>query len=331
MCESIRGRTVIVDPYLFSDEAVTAETRALNAEILERLSAAPDMWSFSPPEVRAARAAGRGSFPLYPPDPEAQLIDIPVPGGPLPARVIRPKTRSERGVYLHFHGGGWMIGAPQENDQRLRRLAENTGLATISVDYRLAPEHPYPAAPDDCEAAALWLISDAARDFDRSFIAVGGESAGAHLSLVTMLRLRDRHGLKPFAAANLVAGLYDLSMTPSVRRWGTQKLILTTRDVRNFIERFLSAGGDRADPDVSPLHADLSGLPPALVTCGTKDLLIDDSLFLAARLTAAGSPVELAVYPGGCHVFQGFPCAQGEASLKQMDDFLNAAIARRRG
>jgi acetyl esterase len=320
-----------VDPARFDRAGIDEETRSLNAGIVERLSSGPDMWSFTPAEIRAARAAGRGFFPLLPPDPDVETIGIPGPAGPIGARIIRPKTRAQRGVYLHFHGGGWMIGEARENDQRLRRHAENTGLATISVDYRLAPEHPHPAGPDDCEAAALWLLSDAAAGLDRSFLAIGGESAGAHLSLATLIRLRDRHGLTPFSAANLVAGIYDLAMTPSVRNWGEEKLILATRDISRMIDHFLSGGGSAADPDVSPLHADLAGLPAALVTCGSLDLLIDDSLFLAARLAAAGNRARLSVHNGGCHVFQAFPTAMAERSLAEMDAFLNAEIARRRG
>lgn len=317
--------SVAFDPMLFAEASIPPAVAKLNAEIVARQSAAPDMWNFTAAEIRAARAAGKGFFPLQPKDPDAEDRIITGPGGPLRLRIVRPKTRSERGVYLHLHGGGWMIGSPEENDARLRRHAENTGLASISVDYRLAPEHPYPAAADDCEAAALWLLSDAAAGFNLDFLAIGGESAGAHLSVVTMLRLRDRHGTMPFLAANLVAGIYDLAMTPSVRNWGEEKLILTTRDVTRMIAGF-AGDADVASPDLSPLHADLSGLPPALVTCGTKDLLLDDSLFIAARLASSAVPAELAVYPGGCHVFQNFATRESQQSLSQMDGFLNRRI-----
>ncbi len=311
---------------VFSDEAIAPEVREYNAAILDRLTKAPDIWRFSLPDIRTARAAGRGSFPLCPPDPHAEIYMADGPGHDIPLRVLHPRTRKARGTYLHIHGGGWVMGAPSENDERMRRLAEHTGLVTVSVDYRLAPEHPYPAAADDCEAAALWLISSMGHDIPRQFLAIGGESAGAHLSAVTLLRLRDRHGVWPFHAANLVAGCYDLGGTASVRNWGSDKLILTTRDVFKFTENFLRHDEDTRDPDVSPLYARLDRMPPALFSCGTRDLLIDDTLMMAQRWHAAGNGVELGIYPGGCHVFQGFPTAQAEESLAQMDAFLNAMI-----
>lgn len=311
---------------VFSDAAIAPEVRAFNAEILDRLTKAPDIWKYTLPQIRTARAAGRGSFPVCPPDPHAEIFMAEGPEHSIPLRVLRPRTREARGTYLHIHGGGWVMGTPSENDDRLRRLCENTGLVTVSVDYRLAPEHPYPAAHDDCEAAALWLVSSMGHDIPRDFLAIGGESAGAHLSAATLLRLRDRHGLWPFKAANLVAGCYDLGGTPSVRNWGPEKLILSTRDMIKFTENFLQANEDTRDPDVSPLYAKLDRLPPALFSCGTSDLLIDDTMFMAQRWHAAGNGVELGIYPGGCHVFQGFDTAQAEESLAQMDAFLNRMI-----
>jgi len=314
------------DAAVFNYDAIAPETADLNASIIARLAAGPDVWSIPVAEIRAARAEGRGSYPLMPPDPHASERLIDGPGGPIGLRVIRPQTCGERGTYLHFHGGGWMMGTPAENDSRLRRHAEATGLVTVSVDYRLAPEHPYPCAPDDCEAAALWLADPANHDLPTGFMAIGGESAGAHLGVVTLVRLRDSHGLMPFDAANLTAGCFDLAMTPSARNWGTVKLILSTRDVRKFIALFVPDGVDTADPDVSPLCARLSGLPPALFSCGTKDLLLDDTLFMAARWRAAGNRAALAIHPGGCHVFQAFETKQAAASLCEMDRFLNAMI-----
>jgi len=190
----------------------------------------------------------------------------------------------------------------------------------VSVGYRLAPEHPHPAGPDDCEAAALWLAANVEREFGGDVLAVGGESAGAHLSAVTLLRLRDRHGLAPFRAALLTYGQYDFAFTPSVRRWGARNLVLSTPIITQFVDWF-APPQLRADPDLSPLHADLRDMPPALFTVGTLDPLLDDSLllFMAARWTAAGNRAELAVYPGGVHAFNAFPIAiAGEANARMV-------------
>ncbi len=108
-----------------------------------------------------------------------------------------------------------MLGAPHHHDLKLETMADRLEIATVSVEYRLAPEHPYPAGPDDCEAAALWLVENAAARFGTDLLMIGGESAGAHLCVVTLLRMRDRHGYSGFVAANLTYGMYDLAMTPS--------------------------------------------------------------------------------------------------------------------
>ncbi|WP_099867926.1 alpha/beta hydrolase [Pararhizobium haloflavum] len=314
-----------LDPAWFDPANVPAETARFNADLVARLSKGPDVWSRPLADVRQARAAGLGTFPLPPPDAAAECATIEGKHGPIQLRLMHPKTARPRGTYLHFHGGGWVMGSARENDDRLRRLCEAARLSIVSVDYRLAPESPYPQGPDDCETAALWLIGDGGADLERSFLAIGGESAGAHLAAVTLLRLRERHHASPFAAALMTAGCYDLSLTPSVRNWGDEKLVINTRDVEQFVAHFLARGGDAASPDISPLHANLEGMPPALFSCGTADLLIDDTLFMAARWLAAGNRTGLSIHPGGCHVFQAFDTQQARLSLREMEDFLSAA------
>lgn len=309
-----------LDPTLLDETRIPGEVKDLNADILKRLGDTPDMWLFPPSLLREFRLDGRGPFPLCPEDEAAEALAVPGPAGGIPARVYRPAGGGSRGVYLHIHGGGWVLGSARENDSRNRRLADASGLTVISLDYRLAPEHPFPAGPDDCEAAALWLATGD-HGFETGRLVIGGESAGAHLSVMTLLRLRDRHGLRPFQAANLNAGCYDLAGTPSVRRWGDEKLILNTRDMDRFVAHFLSAGGETASPDVSPLHADLAGLPPALFTCGTRDLLLDDTLLMAARWRAAGNTAQVSIWPGGCHVFQAFATDQADRSLAEIEAF----------
>jgi acetyl esterase/lipase len=309
------------DPALLDPDAISDEIRAQNAEIVSKLSGLPDAWLLPPAVVRERRRQGLGPFPPLPLSPRAQTFAIAGPGGPIPLRVIAPED--PRGVYFHIHGGGWSWGTADEQDPWLDRIADACRLTCISVEYRLAPEHPYPAGPDDCEAAALWLLREGRDRFPTERLFIGGESAGAHLSLVTLLRLRDRHGLTPFAGANLFAGCYDVDMTPSARNFGDEKLILTTRDIRLFADNFCGPAVDRRDPDVSPLYADLRGLPPALLSVGTRDALLDDTLFLAARLAAAGSPAEVALWPGGAHVFHRFESRLTDQALERIDAFLN--------
>ncbi|MDH6221574.1 alpha/beta hydrolase [Streptomyces pseudovenezuelae] len=246
--------------------------------------------------------------------------------GAVKVRVFVPDQVD--GVYLHIHGGGWAFGSADGQDERLWRLAEQTGLAVVSVDYRLAPEHPFPAGPDDCEAAARWLVKHAAAEFGTDRLLIGGESAGAHLSVVTLLRLRDRHGITgAFRAAHLLFGPYDLSMTPSQRRFGPRQLLSNTDTLRGGYELFTPGMGEeqRRSPEVSPLFADLAGLPPARIVVGTEDPLLDDSLFLAARWQAAGAPVQLGVVAGAMHGFTLFPLTITERELRRERGFLASA------
>jgi acetyl esterase/lipase len=204
----------------------------------------------------------------------------------------------------------------------LENLADGAGLACVSVKYRLAPEHKYPAGPDDCEAAALWIVHEGVKRFGTAKLAIGGESAGGHLSAVTLLRLRDRHDLTPFYAALMNYGCFDMGMTPSARQWGAEKLVLNTAGIEAFSASFLPEGTDTTDPDISPLYADLHGMPAALFSVGTRDALMDDSLFMAPRWLAAGNAAELALYPGACHGFLSVPFRQRDQAVARMVKFL---------
>lgn len=313
------------DPSLFADSAIPEETRATNTAIVAAMKDMPEWWLVGPAKVRAARASGNGPFPAPAKSPRASWIEIDGPAGKIKLRVVAPEK--SRGVYLHIHGGGHVLGAADQQDRLLEHIADGTGLTALSVEYRLAPENPFPAGPDDCEAAALWAAAHVS-DFGGKALAIGGESAGAHLSALTILRLRDKHGVMPFQAANLVFGVFDLGMTPSARAFGDERLILRTVDIEQFGEAFLPGVNREArrDPKYSPLYADLRGLCPALFTIGTRDALLDDSLFMHARWLAAGNHGELAIYPGACHGFVAFPTAQTFASLKQQADFINASL-----
>jgi acetyl esterase/lipase len=151
---------------------------------------------------------------------------------------------------------------------------------------------------------------------------IGGESAGAHLSAVTILRMRDRHGATPFCGANLVYGIYDLTFTPTVRNWGERILVLSTPIIEWFSNHFIPDKTKRGTPDASPLYADLRRLPAALFSVGTLDPLLDDSLFMASRWSAAGNRAELAVYPGGVHGFNLFPMPLAESANRRCQAFV---------
>jgi acetyl esterase len=313
----------------FVDEAAIAEAQAFNAE-LERMLAELPRPDTVPPEVtRQARREGRGFFPAPVFLPQARELSAPGRSGDIRLRVLAPETEAT-GIYFHIHGGGMCLGACDEQDERLWALVEATALCVVSVEYRLAPEHPYPAGPDDCEDAALWLLEHGAAELDAPAVfAIGGESAGGYLSALTLLRLRDRHDAGgAFRAANLVYGVYDQSLTPSQRLWGERYLVLSTPLIEWFSDQYLPniPRDERRDPDVSPLYADLQDLPPALFTVGDLDPLLDDTLFMQARWRAAGNETELRVYPEGVHAFNYFPLALGRACNEDQYDFLRSRV-----
>ncbi|EFL87878.1 alpha/beta hydrolase [Ahrensia sp. R2A130] len=323
--------TLIIDPALFRDDAIPEHICAFNAELLATISAGGDMWAIPAAQVRANRLEGKGPFPLEAESTRARTLLAPRANGDgdIVLRLIEPIGRPMRGLYLHIHGGGWMLGAADAQDERLQEIAEATGLGCVSVDYRLAPEYPYPAGPDDCYDAARFLL-EAEHGLPNEIMTIGGESAGAHLSVLTLLRLRDAgHGGR-FCAANLTAGVYDLGQTASSLNWGADRLVLATRDMANFASAFLAADEDRRSPVVSPLFASLNDMPPALFSVGTKDLLLDDTLLMATRWHVANGNTELDVTPGGVHVFQSFRHLDiAQASNARIDGFLNAAANRK--
>ncbi len=298
------------DPAL---DALVDETRAWNAKVpAEQMPAA-----WTPTMIERARDLSQvmggllagGDLPGF----EDRII--PGPGGELRLRSFVPDD--VRAVYLDLHGGGFFMGSALMDDPPNASLARSARVATVSVEYRLAPEHPYPAGPDDCEAAALWLLAHAKREFGTDRLLIGGASAGANLAVVTLLRLRDRHAaVGAFRGANLVFGVYDLAGTPSQRRVG----------VPSYRDLYLPGvdAEERRNPDVSPLHAELAGLPPALFTVGSADALLDDTLFMAMRWRAAGNAAELAVYPESLHGFTIFPTAMASAANERIEAWVAA-------
>jgi acetyl esterase/lipase len=306
-----------------------AEQRAHNAGLMEITSAMAGIDTSTVDGLRWLRAAMEpgGLFGMRALDgPETRAISGPA--GPVPIRVMVPDRVD--GVYLHFHGGGMTIGSAIGMDHRNRGLAESCNLAVVSVDYRLAPEHPFPAGPEDAEAAAMWLIDHALAEFGTGTLLVGGESAGAYLSLLTMVRVRDRLGARPpFSGADLCYGIYDFGGTPSaVQQVG--KVPYATGDATNR-SYYLPGRSlqESRDPAISPLWAELADLPPALITVGTADWLLDDSLFLAARLQAAGNHVELAVYPEGPHGIDMSPTVLGGIARERIYGFLRSCVSGR--
>jgi acetyl esterase len=261
-------------------------------------------------------------------DPRAVEEDV----AGVPCRVFRPDGPATA-VYLDIHGGGMMIGSPKLDDTRNAAYMEQLGVAVVSVDYRLAPEHPYPAGSDDCLAVAAWLVDDAETAFGTPRLVIGGESAGGYYTALTLLRVRDELGpdaVARFLAANLIFGVFDIGFTPSQRgiRVSDAPDMLDVAGIEFFGDLYIPGMSeeDRRSPAVSPLYADLRGLPPAIFTVGTADHLLDDSMFMASRWAAAGNEAELAVYPDCGHGFTAFPTELAKRANERINAFLANAL-----
>ena len=299
-------------------EGLRAEAREMASTIAELYGVeaiASDAAGSGPGERLGAQRAGLAALEQDSPTGRDETI------AGVPCRVFDAGTAT--GTYLHFHGGAMIMGSPRLNDLANAAAAVAHGVRVVSVDYRLAPEHPFPAGSDDCLAVAR-------AELDRSDgpIVVGGESAGGYYAALTALRIRDELGaIDRIAGANLVFGVYDLSGTPSnvQSRPSDVPDILDGGGMVGLVEAYLPGRTvlEARDPAYSPLYADLTGLPPALFTVGHADHLLDDSLFMAARWHAFGNEAELAVYPDCIHGFTGFPMELAKRANLRIDDFLH--------
>jgi acetyl esterase len=296
--EAIQGP--LPDPQVFNPESVPAATLAVTERLRREGATAPALSKARIEQLRSPPPTAAGGLAAEPPSDFAVERVINGPAGPLRLHVLRPGN--VRACYVHVHGGGWALGGSDRQDQTLSWFARAARVAVVAVDYRLTPEHPHPAGLADCVAAIRWLAANGERELGTGRLVVGGESAGAHLAALALLVLRDHGEIHAVTAANLAYGVYDVSMTPSARRWGDQRIVINTPDLAYFAAHYAPKERHR-DPDVSPLYADLTGMPTALFSCGTLDPLLDDTLFMAARWQAAGSPAQVAIYPGAPHEF----------------------------
>lgn len=243
--------------------------------------------------------------------------------GGVPADEIAPKAGASRTVVLYLHGGAYLGGSPRTHRGLLAHLAKQAGCRIVAIDYRLAPEHPYPAALDDALAAYAALLAEGvvARD-----IVIGGDSAGGNLTLVTAIALRDRGQPLP-AKLMLLSPWTDMTSSGSshVTRVARER-ILDPKAIPNAARTFAN-GIALNDARLSPLFANLAGLPPMLIQVGDDEMLLDDSTRLADAATRAGVTVSLQVWPALWHVWQVLAGWMPEAdrAIAQLAGFVRAS------
>ncbi len=250
-------------------------------------------------EARAAALWGA-------PEPVANTTDqtIPGPGQPIRVRIYRPAGAEPLPVLVYFHGGGWVTGSLETHDGLCRALANRAGCAVVAVDYRLAPEHKFPAAVEDAWAATTWVASNAeAIDLDPGRVAVGGDSAGGNLAAVVTLRARERGGPR-LVFQVLVYPVTDYEFERTSYREYADGYYLTRDGMRWYWRHYLPSEAAGAHPEASPLRAaNLAGLPPAhVITCGF-DPLRDEGEAYAHRLSEAGVPATISRYESMIHGF----------------------------
>jgi acetyl esterase/lipase len=306
------------------------ELEAMRAEARAAIDAGSQWFDDRPPpgasrdeHVAAQRdAMARTTFTV--PDAEAREF------GGVPCRVLRPDGDA-RAVYLHFHGGGMVAGSAAMMDIPNQMLAKEHGVAVVSVDYRKAPEFPWPAAPDDGVAVAQALLEKGEAEFGSDRLLIGGESAGGYMTAVVALRVRDElDAIDRVDGLNLTFGIYDWGGTPSQR--GVRPTdafdVLSAEVISIVTDCYVPNRTDeeRRAPEISPLYADLRGLPPCFVSVGTADHLLDDSLLFAARAAAAEVSVDLMVLPEMPHAFQAFECAMTRAWGAALNEWLASRL-----
>jgi acetyl esterase/lipase len=274
-------------------------------------------------EMRAAFHEMIGHRPLA---PDVRTDEVVLDG--VPCLEVAADGRMDAGTVLYFHGGAYAAGSAADSVGLVSDISRRAGALAYAVEYRLAPENPYPAAVDDALAAYRGLV---AAGVDPASVAVVGESAGGGLAVALLLRIRDARLPMPACAA-VLSPWADLTMSGSSLASKDQADPALSADALSVRARSYLAGTDPAVPCASPALADLRGLPPLLIQAGSAEILLDDAVRLAARAATEDVAVTLEVVPGAPHVFQGFAGVldEADAALDHVGAFLRAQFGARR-
>jgi acetyl esterase len=303
--------------------AHVAETRQFNEQYMAAMAANPLGFATAEDALRT-RAVLDAAVPELAPDRlQPEVLEVGAADPAVTVRLFVPPAVS--GVCIQFHMGAWIIGSARAGDDRSAEIAERCSVAVISVEYRMVPEALPPAQLDDALNVVDWVRTDGRERLGDVPIVLVGESAGSTLAVLTLLALRESGRLgDDIVGAALAYGLYDVSGGPSQRLDGPALAVFN--DAQSLVYPGLAVE-ERRVPSISPLYADLRGLPPALFTVGTADALLDDTLFMYERWTAAGNAARLDVYPESLHGFDTFPTAMAAAARRRIDAFITSVVA----
>lgn len=306
----------------------------MDPEFVDVLAAFPPLQFVDPPAQRAASAQLRAQLPP-PPLPDGVSVErcvVPADHAGVPVRIYRPESAGpEAGVIVWMHGGGYCVGGLEEEEPHCARLAADLSVVVVSVDYRLAPEHPFPAGFEDCCTVLRHVARSQGEGFPTGPLVIGGGSAGAGLAAAVALRARDEGGPRLHGQVLLYPFLDATLGAPSIRSLA-DAAVFDAEDARVCWEHYL--GADRAAPPAygSPSAAtDLTGLPPTYLLAAGADCLRDEAVDYGLRLQAAGVPTELHVIPGVPHGFSALlPTASASRrSRRELNDVLARMLAEK--
>lgn len=302
------------------------------APLLAQFAVVPE----TPPTLDQTRAMYRGLQPVAPQLKVGEIRDttFPGPAGPVKVRHYIPEGKGPFPVIVHFHGGGFIMGDLETHDAQCRLLCREARCIVTAVDYRLGPEHPYPAGHEDCFAALRWAGANATQfGGDAGRIGVAGDSAGGHLALYCALRARKSGGPVIRALLAVVPGVVmgpPLTEAISAGRESRNNSLLSCEGMDNFVAAYFQSPTDPADPALNFFGADLSGLPPSIIAPAEIDVLHDEGVAIAARLKEAGVPTQLMVGEGMVHIYfsvtEIFPSARPFAvkAAKAMGELMHS-------
>ncbi len=308
------------------DETLLAhvpETRQFNEQYAAAMAATPLGFATADEALRTRAVLDAAVPELAPERLQPEVLDVGAADPQVTVRLFVPPRVD--GICIQFHMGAWIIGSARAGDARSAEIAERCSVAVVSVEYRMVPEDLPPAQLDDALNVVDWVRGAGRERIGEAPLVLIGESAGCTLAVLTLLALRDAGRLgDDIVGTTLAYGLYDVSGGPSQRL--DEGALAVFNDAQSLVYPGLTVEQRRV-PTISPLYADLGGLPPALFSVGTADALLDDTLFMYERWTAAGNDAQLAVYPESLHGFDTFPTAMAAEARRRIDGFITSRVA----